>query len=106
MIETKIKNLPIVNLSLTGYHSIEHADFQTAAGGVGIYISDKCSSTTIGKNTLSCNCEDIWIKISDFYTKQNFYLGVIYRHPKSNITNFILAFNDKLIQLLMIKIAQ
>ena len=38
--ETKIKNLPTVNLSLTGYHSIEHADSQTAAGGVGIYISD------------------------------------------------------------------
>ena len=33
--ETKIKNLPTVNLSLTGYHLIEHADSQTAAGGVG-----------------------------------------------------------------------
>ena len=41
--ETKIKNLPTVNLSLTGYHSIEHADSQTAAGGVGIYISDNYS---------------------------------------------------------------
>ena len=96
--ETKIKNLPTVNLSLTGYHSIEHADSQTAAGGVGIYISDNYSSKTIGKNILNCNCEDIWIQISEFNSKQNFYLGDIYQHPKSNNTNFISAFNDKLIQ--------
>ena len=64
---------------------IKHADSQTAADGVGNYISDKYSSTTIGKNTLNCNCEDIWIQISDY--------------PKSNITNLISAFNDKLIQL-------
>ena len=97
--ETKIKNLPTVNLSLTGYRSIEHADSQTAAGEVGIYISDNYSSKTIGKNTLNCNCEDIWIQISDFNSNQIFYLGVIYRHPNSNILNFILALNNKLIQL-------
>ena len=57
--ETKIKNLPTVNLSLTDCHTIEHADFQTAAGGIGIYNSDNYSSKTIGKNTLNCNCEDI-----------------------------------------------
>ena len=66
--ETKIKNLSKVNLSLTGYYSIEHADSQTAAGGVEVHISNKYSSTTIGKNTLNCNCEDIWIQISDFNT--------------------------------------
>ena len=76
--ETKIKNLPMVNLSLTGYHSIEHADSQTAAGRVGIYISDNYSLKTIGKNTLNCNCEDIWIQIFDFNSNQIFYLGVIY----------------------------
>ena len=97
--ETKIKNLPTVNLSLTGYHSIEHADSQTAAGGVGIYIFDNYSSKTIGKNTLNCNCEDIFIQISDFNSNQIFYHGVIYWHPNNNIINFILALNDKLIQL-------
>ena len=97
--ETKIKNLPTVNLSLTGYHSIEHADSQTAAGGVGIYIFDNYSSKTIEKNTLICNCEDIWIQISDFNSNQIFYLGVIYRHPNSYIINFLSALNDKLIQL-------
>ena len=75
MSETKIKNLLTVNLFLTGNHSIEHADSQTAAGEVGIYIFDKYSSKTIGKNTLNCNCEDIWIQISDFNSKQNFYRG-------------------------------
>ena len=89
----------MVNLSFTDYHLIKHADSQTVAGRVGIYVSDKYSSTTIGKNPLNCNCEDIWIQISDSNTKQNFYRGVIYRHPKSNITNFISVFNDKLIQL-------
>ena len=39
------------------------------------------------------------MEIFDFNTKENFYLGVIYHQPKSNITNFILAFDDKLIQL-------
>ena len=66
---------------------------------VGIYISDNYSSKTIGKNTLNWNCEDIWIQISDFNSNQIFYLGVIYQHPNSNIINFILALNDKLIQL-------
>ena len=99
MSKTKIKNLPTVNLSLTGYHSIEYADSQTAAGGVGIYISDNYSSKTIGKNNLNCNCKDIWIQISDFNSNQIFYLGVIYRHPDSNIINFISALNDRLIQL-------
>ena len=82
--ETKIKNLPMVNLSLTGYHSIEHADSQTAAGGVGIYIyiSDNYSSKTTEKNTLNCNCEDIWIQISDFNSNQIFYLGSYLSTPE------------------------
>ena len=63
------------------------------------YISDNYSSKTIEKNTLNCNCEDIWIQISDFNSNQIFYFGVIYRHPNSNIINFISSFNDKLIQL-------
>ena len=75
--ETKTKNLPTVNLSLTGYYLVEH-DSQTAAGGVGIYISDNYSSKTIGKNTLNCNCEDIWIQIFDFNSNQIFFLGIIY----------------------------
>ena len=95
----KQKSKTSQRLTFSGYHSIEHADSQTTAGGVGIYISDKYSSKTIGKNTLNCNCEDIWIQISYFNSKRNFYLRVIYRHPNSNITNFISAFNDKLIQL-------
>ena len=84
MSETKIKNLPTVNLSLTGYHSIEYADSQTAAGGVEIYIFDNYSSKTIGKNNLNSNCKNIWIQISDFNFNQIFYLGVIYQHPNSN----------------------
>ena len=64
-----------------------------------IYNSDKYASLPIEKNTLNYNYEDIRIQISYFNTKENFYLGVIYCHPKSNITNFISAFNDKLIQL-------
>ena len=59
--ETKIKNLSTVNLSLTGYHSIEHADSQTAARTVGIYILNNYSSKTIEKNTLNSNSKDIWI---------------------------------------------
>ena len=73
MSETKIKNLPTINFSLTGYHLMEHADCQTAAGGVGIYIYDNNSLKTIGKNTLNCNCKDIWIQISDFYSNQIFW---------------------------------
>ena len=63
--------------------------------------SCKDTTKTIGKNTLHCNCEDIWIQISDFNSTCNqiFYLGVICRHSNSNIINFISALNDKLIQL-------
>ena len=77
----------------------EYADSQTAAGGVGICIFDNYSLKTIGKNTLNCSCEDIWIQISYFNSNQIFHLGVIYRHPNSNIINFISVLNDKLIQL-------
>ena len=40
------------------------------------------------ENTLNCNCEDIWIQISDFNSNQIFYLGVIYQDPKSIEVSF------------------
>ena len=64
-----------------------------------IYISDNYSLKTIGKYTLNCNCKDNRIQICNFNSNQIFYLGVIYRHPKSNVINFISALNDKLILL-------
>ena len=40
--ETKIKDMPLINLSLPGY-SFMHVNSPTNAGGVGIYVSDTCN---------------------------------------------------------------
>ena len=48
---------------------------------------------------MNSECEDVWLQISDINTQETFILGVIYRHPDTDIKNFVVAFNDKLSEL-------
>ena len=48
---------------------------------------------------MNCECKDIWLQISDINTQETYILGVIYRHPGTDIKNFIVASNDKLSKL-------
>ena len=55
-------------------------------GGVGVYIRNNC--TFVRCDDLEFNTdlpiEDIWYDSNDVYI-----IGIIYRHPNSNIVNFV-----------------
>ena len=57
--ETKIKLSTLTNVNLTGYQTLILANFQTNAGGVEVYITDKLTMIPLGKNELNSNCENI-----------------------------------------------
>ena len=95
--ETKIKLSPLANVNLTGYQPVMLANSQTNAGGIGVYVTDKLTMTSLGKNELNSNCEDIyWLRISNKIGNDLFIVGVIYRHPKGDVNNFLTALNKKL----------
>ena len=88
--ETKIKlsteELP--NYIIPGYNFFSQPSLSNA-GGVGIFISKKISSSL--RNDLSCSHNDfesLWIEIeSDLH--HNLICGVIYRHPNNNLESFL-----------------
>jgi len=93
----------LTNLSIPGYEPILHADSKTNAGGVGVYVSSTYLISLLANNELNskfnCDCEDIWLKISDSSSKISFILGIIYQHPKDGVNNFLEALNTKLMEL-------
>ena len=97
--ETKIKNNPLINVTLNGYQPIIHADSPSNAGGVGVFVAEKYSVNTLEKNELKCTCEDVWLKLEEKATKVTFILGVVYRHPRGDVNSFISFFNEKLLRL-------
>ena len=99
--EIKIKNNPLANINLPGYDNLKFSPAIKIAGGAGIYVSNEYISYITGINELNLagDCEDIWINIKKQNTNQYFVIGVIYRHPSGNVTNFISALNHKLSQL-------
>ena len=58
--EAKIKNNPLINVTLNGYQPILHADSPSNAGDVGVFVADKYSVNNLEKNELKCTCEDLW----------------------------------------------
>ena len=88
--ETKInlstENLP--NYIIPGYNFFSQPSLSNA-GGAGIFISKKISSSL--RNDLSCSHNDfesLWIEIeSDLH--HNLICGVIYRHPNTNLESFL-----------------
>ena len=94
--ETKIKLSPLTNVNLTGYQPVMLANSQTNAGGVGVYVTDKLTVTLLGKNELNSTCQDIWLRISNKTGNDSFIVGVIYRHPRGDVNNFLTALNKKL----------
>ena len=47
--KTKYINLILSNLDLQGYEPILHADSNTNAGGVGIFVAQNLEATVLGK---------------------------------------------------------
>ena len=56
------------------------------------------SATALGKNLLQSNCQDLWLQIVEKSSREIFNLGIIYRHPKVDVNDFISALNEKLLQ--------
>ena len=93
--ETKIKLSPLMTVNLIGYQLVILANSQTNADGVEVCVTDKLTVTPLGKNKLNSNCEDIWLRISNKIGNDSFIVGVIYRHPKGDVHNFLTALNKK-----------
>ena len=85
-------------MSLPEYAPLITADSDTNASGVGAYVSENFSATVLGKNLLQSNCEDLWLQIVEKSSREIFNLGIIYRHPKGDVNDFISALNEKLLQ--------
>ena len=94
--ETKIKNWILSNLDLEGYKPILHADSNTNAGGVGVFVAQNLEATVLGKNAFKLNCEDIWLRIFDKNSNNAFILGVIFCHPIGDVHDFISVLNQKI----------
>ena len=61
--ETKIKDRPLVNISIPEY-TFFHIDSNSHAGGVGAYISDSLQASEILFDTAYHGCEWLWIKLT------------------------------------------
>ena len=80
--ETKLKDIPDVNISLPGYVFI-HENSSTNAGGVGIYSSKNLYFDEIF-NLKLLNSESLWIKVKSSNCSISRVIGTIYRYPTKN----------------------
>ena len=83
-------------MDLQGYERILHADSNTNAGGVGVFVVQNLDATVLGKNDFKLNCEDIWLRLFDKNSNNAFILGVIYRHPSGDVNDFISVLHQKI----------
>jgi exonuclease III len=93
--ETKIKlnEVKLVNADLPGYCFLSQPS-ESNAGGVGFYINEKIDFSIRDDITeTNSNFEALWIEI-DNKSKSNLVCGVIYRHPKSDIDEFMKYLNS------------
>ena len=84
--ETKLSGNSVhSNIELNGYDFL-HADSETLAGGVGLYIQNKLDYSVNSEINCGLNyVENIWIKTQ---TKNGtLMIGVVYRHPVSYVEN-------------------
>ena len=98
--KTKIKDKPLVSTSLPGYIFL-HKNSVSNAVGVGVYISDLLQFNEITfKATFSC-CESLRINFNSSNQESSYVIGTVYRHPRTNITNFCEYLNEIFVELNM-----
>ena len=102
--ETKLTE----NSVIPAYHdyNFEHKNSSTAAGGVGVYLSNFLNYTVCNDISLNVpHCEDLWINVnlntdnskSNSKTINKLMIGVIYRHPNHNYHEFQEKLCDQLL---------
>ena len=93
--ETRLKNNPLINISIPGYDFVK-ANTSSLAGGVGMYVSSKLNFEVIAENTLNANYEDIWVCVENIKTSKKILVASIYRHPFSDTALFVESLNNKI----------
>ena len=96
--ETKIKNNPMLNLSIPGYKFV-NANSLTNAGSVGVYVSEAFHFEIITFDFQYAGCEQLWIRIKCPNSDSVYVIGTIYRHPSTNTNDFTEFLNDIISQL-------
>ena len=92
--ETRIKNDPLVNITIPQY-KFYHVDSQISAGRVAIYVSDNFTSKLCPNQSVIPNSECLWLELSTPNSNEKFTVGTVYRHPDhSTVNNFLDRFSD------------
>ena len=91
--ETKIKDKPLVNITIPGYTFL-HANSVSKAGGVGVYVSDLLQFKKLLFEASFSGSESIWINLTYPGTDINYVVGTVYRHSNSNAYDFMKFLND------------
>ena len=97
--ETRIADVPLINISIPGYKFF-HRNSATVIGGVGIYINDSLKFEILDDFNLDiAGVEEIWIEFtgSGFPKDTKRVLGCIYRHPSQKTEIFLDKLNDRLL---------
>ena len=84
-----------LNVTINGYKQPYCIGSKTSRGGVAIYVKDNLNvllRSDLSKNTLSF--EAVWIEI--IQKNKNIICGCIYRHPNSDINQFLEYFEKAL----------
>nr|XP_039252461.1 uncharacterized protein LOC120329750 [Styela clava] len=88
--ETKLHtgNSHSSNISIDGYRFI-HTPSASKAGGVGAFIRNDITYCEVSDYQLNYpNSEDLWFEISLTNVFNNMSIGIIYKHPRSDIPEF------------------
>ena len=99
--ESRIKTAPLVNIDIPGYELVFSSPRKNS-GGVGVYISTHLNFHNLQLNSIGFeHCKDIWFSVEDRRSNQIFNIAVLYRHPNTNIPEFIRKLDDAFCNLLL-----
>ena len=95
--ETKIKVQSglTLNIDLPGYRFLSQPSLSNA-GGVGFYIKENISfHIRDDLSQATTEFETLWVEVQS-ELHQNLICGVLYRHPRGNVSSFITYISDTL----------
>lgn len=91
--ETWLTNSKTTNIHLPGYNFFfsnstkGNVNNKYSAGGVGVFVKKSLNVSEYDHTNMHCkDAEDIWLSVS--LGNKQIIVGVIYRHPHSNIVEF------------------
>ena len=96
--ETKIKDKPLTNITVSGYTFLLVNSISNA-GGVGVYVSRIYHSLKLSFEVSFSGSENKWINLIYPGTDINYVVGTVYCHPNSNTYDFKKLLNDILTKL-------